>query len=73
MSEVVVACAADLGKLVRERRRAQGFTQLELAEGAGVGITFVSNLERGKGTSEIDKVLRVARTLGIDVVARERV
>lgn len=72
MSEVVITCAADLGKLVRARRRAQGFTQLELAEGAGVGITFVSNLERGKGTSEIDKALRVARTLGIDVVARER-
>ena len=68
----VVASAADLGRIVRSRRRELGFTQLELAEGSGVGITFVSNLERGKGSSEIDKALRVAVTLGIDLVARER-
>ncbi len=64
--------AADLGQLIRRVRKAQGFTQQELADGSGVGITFISNLERGKGSSEFDKVVRVAQMLGIDIFARVR-
>ena len=64
--------AAELGQLIRRVRKAQGFTQQELADGSGVGITFISNLERGKGSSEFDKVVRVAQMLGIDIFARVR-
>ena len=32
--------AADLGQLIRRVRKAQGFTQQELADGSGVGITL---------------------------------
>ncbi|MEE1044860.1 MAG: type II toxin-antitoxin system Y4mF family antitoxin [Olegusella sp.] len=67
-----VGDAAELGQLIRRVRKAQGFTQQELADGSGVGITFISNLEHGKGSSEFDKVVRVAQMLGIDIFARVR-
>lgn len=72
MEETPISNARDLGALIRSVRKEQGFTQAELAEGSGVGITFVSKLERGKGSSEFDKVTQVARMLGIDLFARTR-
>lgn len=64
--------ARDLGRIIRSERKRQGHTQASLADYAGVGVTFISNLENGKGTSEFDKVLRVAQTLGIDIFAEAR-
>ena len=37
-----------------------------------VGITFISNLENGKGTAEIDKVLNVVLMLGLDISIARR-
>lgn len=68
----IIANASDLGHAVRAERKRQGFTQAELADYAGVGITFVSNLENGKETAELGKALRVAQTLGIDLHAKRR-
>ncbi len=62
----------DLGKLIKNERTRQGYTQAQLADYSGVGITFISNLERGKKTSEVDKVLQVLLTLGIDIDAIPR-
>ncbi len=60
---------------MKERRRAAKLTQQELAEIAGVGTRFVSELERGKATvrlAEVDAVLRVfGKRIGIVDSARE--
>ena len=61
---------ADIGKLVRKERRRQGAT--ELAGMSNVGITFISQLENGKETAEIGKVINVLMTLGVDLYAEER-
>ncbi len=57
------------GAFVRARRKASGLTQRELAELAGVGTRFISELERDKTTvrvSEVNRVLSVfGKTLGI--------
>ncbi|HND50748.1 MAG TPA: type II toxin-antitoxin system Y4mF family antitoxin [Pirellulaceae bacterium] len=56
--------ATDLGKFVRERRRANGLTQRELGELAGVGTRFVSELERGKPTLRLDSLRKVLLVFG---------
>lgn len=58
---------ADLGQAIRSRRKAAGLTQAGLAEVAGVGTRFLSELERGKPTAELNKVLQVLRVLGCDL------
>lgn len=63
---------ADLGSAIRKERKAQGLTQTQLADLSGSGLTFISNLERGKATSEIGKTLAVMNTLGLDMVCRKR-
>ena len=62
-------CAA-LGRKVRELRRAQKVTQAQLAGLANTGPRFVSDLENGKETCQIGKMLRVLETLGVDMLIR---
>lgn len=44
-----------------------GLTQPDLAMTAGVGLRFIVEVEKGKPTAQVGKVLRVLRTLGIAV------
>lgn len=59
---------ADLGRKVRAGRLQEQLTQEQLAERAGVGRRFVSELELGKPTLEIGRVLRVCHALDIALV-----
>ncbi len=45
-----ILSAADLGRVVRQRRKEAGFTLKDAAGMAGVGVRFLSELERGKQT-----------------------
>ena len=58
---------AEIGRIVRAARRAQGLRQDQLAGAAGVGVRFLSELERGKTTVRLAKVLAVLDTLGCNV------
>jgi HTH-type transcriptional regulator/antitoxin HipB len=57
----------DIGRLVRETRKGLGVTQKELALTSGTGLRFIIELEKGKETAEIGKVLRILQTLGIQL------
>lgn len=61
-----------LGEWVRSERRSQGLTQGELAEYAGLGVNFISQVERGKKTAEIGKVLQLLQTLGLGFIGGKR-
>lgn len=62
----------DLGELVRAHRKAQSATQAEFASLCGVGVRFISDLENGKPTIQLEKVLHVVRCLGLDVAIHPR-
>ena len=53
-----------IGQLVRSIRRAQGLRQDQLAAAAGVGVRFLVEVERGKPTAQLGKVLAVLDALG---------
>ena len=67
-----VRTTADLGSLLRRARKRQGYTQAELAEIAGVGVTYIINIEKGKQTAEIGKALHLCELLSISLTAEER-
>lgn len=54
----------EIGALVRQARLAQGLRQEQLAAAAGVGLRFLVELERGKPTVRLVKVLAVLEALG---------
>ncbi len=59
----------NIGEHIREKRKAFGLTQVELAERSGVGIRFVRELENGKNTVQLDKVNQVLRLFGEELQA----
>lgn len=66
----------DIASFVRARRKLRGLSQIELAELAGVGQRFVSELERAKPTvraSSVERVLAVfGKELGLADATRDR-
>jgi len=67
-----ISTAKDVGHCVRARRKAQGATQAEFASLCGVGARFISDLENGKPTVELGKVLKVLKCLGLELSIRPR-
>ena len=62
----------DMGDIVRQARKTQGATQAEFSSLCGVGARFISDLENGKPTVELGKVLQVIKCLGLDLSIRPR-
>ncbi|MCZ2203684.1 type II toxin-antitoxin system Y4mF family antitoxin [Bartonella sp. A5(2022)] len=56
-----------LSHLVRNARKEQGLTQEQLAVASGVGVRFIRDLERGKESCQIGKILHVLAMLGLDI------
>jgi len=55
------------GKAVRMYRKSQNATQIQLAAIANTGARFISDLENGKPTVQLDKALHVAKILGMKI------
>ncbi len=60
------------GRAIRVRRKELGYTQKDLSEYTGLSISFISDLERGKKTIELDKALYVVGILGMDITVSAR-
>jgi len=58
---------ADIGALIRRKRAELGMTQSQLADITGNGTRFISDLENGKLTMQIGKVLDTLHVLGFDI------
>lgn len=59
---------------LKEKRKALGFTQEDLAIKAGVGLRFIRELEQGKTTLRMDKVNQVLALFGaqLGVVSKQK-
>lgn len=53
--------------MIRAERKRQGLRQDELAAASGVGTRFLLEVEGGKQTAQIGKILAVLEALGCDL------
>ena len=53
-----------LSEHIKQKRKKNALSQVELAERAGVGLRFVRDLEQGKQTLRMDKVNDVLALFG---------
>jgi len=67
-----VKTAGDIGRLIREGRTRAGMSQTELASRFGTTQSWISEVENGKETAEIGKVLKVLSFLGMDLDLSDR-
>ncbi len=59
--------ADSLGDAIRHYRTEAGLTQAELAEATGLQRSYLSELENGKETEQLIRILRVLRRLGVRI------
>ena len=56
-----------LGAVIKNSRKSQGLTQYTLGKMSGFGINFINQIESGKPTAHIGKVLKVLNVLGLQI------
>ena len=66
---ITVSSPQQLGLLVRATRKTQKPRMDDLAGSAGVGPVFVREVERGKETVQLGRVLHLLSELGIELKA----
>lgn len=64
---IKVTAPADIGQVIRKKRKEDGLSLAEAAALCNVGYRFLSDLENGKATAHLNKVLQVLRGLGIEI------
>lgn len=62
-----IASAADLGALLRNRRKQLGYTQEFVASMLGFSPRLIGEMEHGRGTVAFERMLAYANGLGIDL------
>jgi y4mF family transcriptional regulator len=67
-----ITSAKEIGSLVRQRRKQAGLTLTVAAGMAGVGVRFLSELERGKPTLQIGLVIEVLQLFGLELHVHPR-
>lgn len=60
-----ISTSKEFGTRLREKRKALGVTQKDLAMASGTGLRFIIDLEKGKPSCQIGKALAVAQSLGL--------
>ena len=61
-----------LGQAIRMRRKELHYSQAYLSEFTGLSVSFISDLERGKPTAEIEKTITVINILGLDLFVEKK-
>lgn len=59
--------AETFGEAIRARRKELHYTQGFLSEFSGLSVSFISDLENGKKTVELEKAIYLANLLGLDI------
>lgn len=66
---IPVKTTQELGLLIRATRKSQKVRQGDVAGTAGVGHVFVREVEHGKQTVQLGRVLKLLSELGIELKA----
>lgn len=66
----VLRSATDIGRTIAEARGERGLTQAQLASQLRIDRTYLTRLESGASSIQLERVLQVLRKLGVTVEAK---
>jgi len=67
-----IKTAAELGAVIRAFRKNRHLTLEKVSGLSNLSMRFLSELERGKATAELGKVLEALSILGLEVIIQPR-
>jgi len=62
-----------LAKIIKEKRKAKGLTQQDLALKSGLGLRLVREIEQGKTTMRMDKVNQLLALFGMELTPAPKI
>jgi y4mF family transcriptional regulator len=62
-----------LAKIIKEKRKATGLTQLDLALKSGLGLRLVREIEQGKTSMRMDKVNQLLALFGMELIPAPKI
>ena len=62
-----------LAKIIKEKRKATGLTQQDLALKSGLGLRLIREIEQGKTSMRVDKVNQLLALFGMELIAAPKV
>jgi y4mF family transcriptional regulator len=62
-----------LAKIVKEKRKATGLTQQDLALKSGLGLRLVREIEQGKTSMRMDKVNQLLALFGMELTPAPKI
>ncbi len=71
-AETPIRSSIELGAVIRDQRKRFSLTQLDLAGLGNTGNRFIVDLENGKPTVQLQKVLDLMDLLGLEVLVRTK-
>lgn len=71
-ADTPIRSSVELGAVIREQRKRLALKQLDVAGLANTGNRFIVDLENGKPTVQLQKVLDLMDLLGLEVVVRTK-
>ena len=71
-AETPIRSSVELGAVIREQRKRLALKQLDLAGLGNTGNRFIVDVENGKPTVQLQKVLDLMDLLGLEVVVRTK-
>jgi HTH-type transcriptional regulator / antitoxin HipB len=71
-TETPIRSSAELGAIIRDQRKRLALKQLDVAGLGNTGNRFIVDLENGKPTVQLQKVLDLMDLLGLEVVVRTK-
>jgi y4mF family transcriptional regulator len=69
---VKIGTTSDLGDCIKDFRSSQGLTQSDISGLANTGNRFIIELENGKETVQLNKVLDVLNVLGLELTVTRK-
>jgi HTH-type transcriptional regulator / antitoxin HipB len=67
MLQISLRTPADVGALIKDRRRSLGLDQAELARQIGVSRLWVNQVERGKPGASLGLILRAIAAVDVEI------
>lgn len=71
-ASVHIRTSQELGEFVRQYRTSQNMLQTDIVGLANTGNRFIVDLEKGKPTLQLQKVLDVLDLIGLEVIVRRK-
>jgi len=65
--DTAIRTPADLGRLIRNERKRQRLRQADLAAMIGASHVFLGDVEKGKPTVQLGRVLKLLDELGVSL------